>query len=261
MLKCIFDADMIVFEACSSVEKEINWGDDLWTLHADAGEAETQIDDRISMIVNKLLTKLGYEGEYKICLCFTDPASNFRKRILSSYKANREGKRKPVCYSAVVQWCKDNYNCFQIPSLEADDVVGIMATSNLGEEVHISGDKDFKSIPGVFYDHLHNELYHISQQDADRWFYTQCLIGDTADNYTGCPGIGIMTADKIFKKEGYSWNTVVRQFVKKGYGEDYALQQARVARILRVGDLDANGKPVLWTPPSVQNSECMRTQR
>lgn len=247
MLKFLIDGDMIVFEACSSIEKAIEWEPDLWTLHADANEAKAQVDERIAVIVNKLLTKLGYEGQYEIILCFSDH-ENFRKKILSTYKANREGKRKPVCYKAVVDWCLENYKTVIMPTLEADDVVGILATSNLGEEVHISGDKDYKSIPGVYFDHLHNELYHISPREADKWFYMQCLIGDISDNYTGCPGIGAKTAEKIFAKEGVSWNTVLRQFVRKGYGEEYALQQARVARILRKGDLDADGKPLLWTP-------------
>lgn len=246
-LKFLFDGDMIVFESCSSVEKDIEWEPDLWTLHADAAEAKAQVDDRIAVIVNKLLTKLGYEGRYEIILCFSDK-ENFRKKLLSTYKANREGKRKPVCYKAVLEWCRENYQTVTLPTLEADDVVGILATKNSGEEVHISGDKDYRSIPGVYFDHIHNELYHITPQEADKWFYTQCLIGDTADNYTGCPGIGVKTAEKIFAKEGVSWNTVVRQFVRKGYGEEYALQQARVARILRKGDIDADGKPILWTP-------------
>lgn len=43
-LKILFDADMTVFRATSSVETPIQWDGDLWTLHADAGEAKVKVD-------------------------------------------------------------------------------------------------------------------------------------------------------------------------------------------------------------------------
>lgn len=247
MLFIFIDADMLCFVSCSSVEREINWGDGLWTLHADAKEAETQIDDRVEGIVTTVLDKLNYEGEYRIIMCISDPKVNFRKKILSTYKANRIGKRKPVCYSEVLEWIKRNYVTKMIPTLEADDVIGIAATHFKGQEVHCSGDKDFRSIPGIFYNFIKGELYHISEREADKWFYTQTLIGDKADNYDGCPGIGEKTAEKIFKKEGVSWGTVKKTFLRKGLTEEDALQQARVARILRDTEWK-DGKPILWSP-------------
>lgn len=247
MLFIFIDADMLCFVSCCSVEREINWGDGLWTLHADAKEAETQIDDRVEGIVTTVLDKLNYEGEYRIIMCISDPKVNFRKKILSTYKANRIGKRKPVCYSEVLEWIKSNYTTKMIPTLEADDVIGIAATHFKGHEVHCSGDKDFMSIPGIFYNFIKGELYHISEREADKWFYTQTLIGDKADNYDGCPGIGEKTAEKIFKKEGVSWGTVKKTFLRKGLTEEDALQQARVARILRDTEWK-DGKPILWSP-------------
>lgn len=248
MFKILLDADMLCFVSCSSVEREINWGDGLWTLHADAHEAEVQIDERVEFIVTAILDKMNYEGQYEIIMCLSDDKVNFRKKVLSTYKANRIGKRKPVCYQEVRQWIIDNYESRIIPTLEADDVVGILATRNKGHEVHCSGDKDFRSIPGVFYNFLKGELYHISEREADKWFYTQTLIGDKADNYDGCPGIGEKTAAKIFEKEGVSWGTVKKQFIRRGLTEEDALQQARVARILRDTDFTKDGKIQLWSP-------------
>lgn len=247
MLYILFDADMLCFVSCSSVEREVNWGEGIWTLHADAKEAEAQVDDRVADAVTHILDRLNYEGEYKVIMCLSDPDVNFRKRILSTYKANRIGKRKPVCYAEVRQWIIDNYDAEMIPTLEADDVVGILATQHKGHEVHSSGDKDFRSIPGIFYNFMKCEMEEISEQEADRWFYTQTLIGDVADNYKGCPGIGEKTANQIFDKEGVSWGTVKKQFLKKGLTEEDALQQARVARILRDTEYQ-NGKVKLWCP-------------
>lgn len=75
----------------------------------------------------------------------------------------------------------------------------------------------------------------------------QTMIGDTADNYKGCPGIGIKTAEKLFNKYGATWDTVVKSFKNAGCTEEDALVQARVARILRDEDFK-DGKVKLWTP-------------
>ena len=92
---------MLVFESASSVETPVNWGGDLWTLHANASDAEAQFEDRVSLIVDKVLNHMDYEGEYGLIMCFSDQNQNFRKEILSTYKGNRAGKLKPVCYGAV----------------------------------------------------------------------------------------------------------------------------------------------------------------
>lgn len=245
-LTLLFDADMLCFEACSSVETEIDWGDELWTLHADAGEAKDKIDNMVETYTNKVLEKLNYRGKYDIIMCFTDDI-NFRKQLYPLYKANRAGKRKPVCYRGVKEWIAENYTTYQRPGLEADDCIGILATMK-GNSVIISGDKDFKSIPGKFFDYRKGELHEVSIEDADRWHLYQTLIGDTADNYPGCPGVGEKTAEKLLA-EDCAWPVVVAAFEKKGLTEGDALLQARVARILRKQDYDFKTKqPILWSP-------------
>ena len=43
------------------------------------------------------------------------------------------------------------------------------------------------------------------------------------------------------------WDAVVKAYKGRGYGENYALLQARMARILRDGEY-VNNQPVLWSP-------------
>lgn len=248
-LHIVLDGDMIVFQSCTVVEHEVQWEGDVWSLWADAADAKGEVDERVAGIVNDVLDKLNYDGEFDITLCFTCDHDNFRKQILPMYKKNREGKRKPVCYKAVKQWTRGKYMSVQRPHIEADDLCGILATRHPGHTVIVSADKDFKSIPGVFYNFIKRELYTISEGEADYFHLLQTLIGDTADNYTGCPGIGIKTAQKLFADKGVSWQTVVDAFKKKGLSEEYALQQARVAYILRDSDYDSKtGKIKIWTP-------------
>ena len=246
-LKILVDADMIVFKACSTIETPINWYDDLWTVHADAGEAKGIVDDMVLSMVDKVLRHYNYEGNYEIIMCFTDKDDNFRKHIYPLYKANRVGKRKPSGYYGVMKWCEENYKCVSKPSLEADDVIGILATK-YDDCIIISGDKDFKTIPAHFYDFCRDKFYEISKQEADYWHLYQTLIGDTTDNYKGCPKCGDVTARRLLD-EDCSWKTVVSAFEKQGLSENDALTQARVARILRAEDYNfKTHKPILWTP-------------
>lgn len=248
MLKLLFDADMLVFRCSSAVEQEINWEGDLWTLHADAAEAKAALDDMVQGIAEHVLQHYGYVGEYEIVMCFTDDTANFRKLILPTYKLNRVGKRKPVCYKGVKEWVKENFTTCQIPTLEADDCIGILATAKGSNAVIISGDKDFKTIPARFYDFLHDTFYEITEAEADYNHLKQTLVGDTADNYKGCPSIGEVSAKKLLDKDP-TWNCVLEAFKKKGLSETEALIQARVARILRADDYDFKaGCYIPWCP-------------
>lgn len=243
MLHILLDGDMIIFKAAVNAEVPINWWGDFWTLHADAAEAKAEVDDTIVSLVDKVLNHYGYEGKYKITLCFTDQKDNFRKYILPTYKANRDGKRKPMIYPELKDWCIENYDCVMRPKLEADDCIGILATK-YKDSIIISGDKDFKTIPCRFYDFSRDEYFETTEEQADYWFFFQTLIGDRADNYAGCPGVGEVTARRLLDKS-CTWETVVGAFERVGLSEEDALVQARVARILRNTDYK-DGKVILW---------------
>jgi hypothetical protein len=67
---------------------------------------------------------------------------------------------------------------------------------------------------------------------------TECVILPPAK--TGVP--------PYFDKS-HAWELIVEAYAKKDLTEADALQQARVARILRFDDYDFNKKkPILWTP-------------
>jgi DNA polymerase-1 len=92
----------------------------------------------------------------------------------------------------------------------------------------------------------------IPQRLADYNFMIQVLTGDKVDGYDGIDGVGIKTAEKLIKK--YTnvplldlWKIVKGIYKDKGYTEQEALQQARVAHILRHGEYNKKtGKVTLW---------------
>lgn len=274
----LLDADIFCFQVASSVEKEIDWGDDLWTLHSDLGEAKARLHE----VVDRLTEKLEAE---EVLLCFTDSV-NFRKSVFPDYKGNRKSVRKPLAYKELVQYAKDTFETFTRPGLEADDVMGILATwpaFRPGKKVVIvSEDKDLKTIAGawLFNPAKHDKPVFNEPEEADRYFLEQTLSGDATDGYPGCPGIGPDTAKEIlaapFVWEQYEhefksgprkgttelrwrkadiaatpWESIVSHYKKAGLNETVAIQQARCARILRSSDYDFKRKePILWTPPS-----------
>jgi DNA polymerase-1 len=258
MKTALIDADIVAYQAASASEKPIKWDDDLWTIHAFEPEAESKFDSMLDGMIQKV------EAE-KVILAFSD-SGNWRKDILSTYKANRKDVRKPILLKHLRQYAMEKYECYVRPNLEGDDCLGILATKDWAHPVDTvicSIDKDFKTIPGKHYNFGHDEFFEITPHQADYWHMMQTLMGDATDGYAGCPGIGPKTAEKILQAaldEGTPWANreqlneifwkhVVKAYEKAGFSEDEALVQARVARICRASDYDFANKTVkLWEP-------------
>lgn len=241
----LIDGDILLYWACSGVEEETHWGDDWWTLHADARQAKQMVDAQISQYKTNL-------GAKKVIVALSDTHDNWRYSVMPTYKGNRIGKRKPVCYREVREYVHHTYTCFQLDSLEADDVLGLLATGKKvkGRKIIVSEDKDLKTIPGLLYNPNRAEagVVEISKADADRWHLYQTLVGDRVDNYPGCPGIGEVRAERILADD-CSWAAVVAAYEHAGLNEAEALRQARVARILRHGEYDwKKGTVKVWEP-------------
>jgi DNA polymerase-1 len=245
MLHALIDADILLYQTSATVEKPIDWGNDVWTLHSDVAEAKQMFDVGLAEILDSVKAK-------RFTLCFSSP-NNFRIRILPDYKANRLTTRKPLAYHAVRQYAEQTYSTQTFPTLEADDVIGILGTAPNPKHryVMVSEDKDFKTIPGFHFNPRTATFTEISKDAADRSHLFQTLVGDTTDNYKGCPGVGPVKAESLLT-EGCSWDTVVAAFVKAGLTEEDALVQARVARILRHGEYNPKTAEVnLWTPQTL----------
>jgi 5'-3' exonuclease len=95
---------------------------------------------------------------------------------------------------------------------------------------------------------------YVSPEEADHWFWTQCLTGDPVDGYKGVPGIGAKGAEKILAKIAEDpWQTVVEPaMIKAGQTLRKPMPYVTLvlARILRPGEYNSTTKePILWTPP------------
>lgn len=234
----LIDGDILVYQALTSAEKEVEWEPDLWTLWSNHVDAKDNFVAALTSILIKADT-----DNYRIVL--SDSEGNWRKEIYPKYKSNRK-QRKPLGYKDFRKWVMDHYPHVIKPKLEADDCIGILATKPGADALIWSIDKDFKTIPGK---HLKDDgIVTIDEDEADYWFLMQTLTGDATDGYPGLPGVGPKKAEAILCDE-ISWFRVRDAYVKAGLTEDDAIMQARMARILRWNDWDStNQKVKLWTP-------------
>lgn len=247
----LIDADVLAYQSCAGAEKVICFDEDVCTPVCNLSDALAAFDYKLGFIQETLEST-------RYLLCFSDDTgNNFRRALFPAYKANRVGKPKPVSLKFLREHVLNSldYRTELVPTLEADDVLGLCSTT-VENTVIVSIDKDLKTIPGMFFDLGHPEagVTDISRENADYWFMVQALIGDATDGYPGCPKVGPVTAAKLLgaapeKTVAAMWPIVVQAYAKAGFGEDYALLMARMARILRAEDYDFERKKVkLWVP-------------
>tara|TARA_B100001996_G_scaffold201803_1_gene154505 strand:+ start:12587 stop:13333 length:747 start_codon:yes stop_codon:yes gene_type:complete len=245
MRTLLIDGDILIYKIATQNEIPTHWGDGLWTLHSDEKLCKAELDTQLEQLKENL------EAE-KFIIALTDK-NNFRKDILPSYKDNRKSKRKPMMLPVLRQYCIDNYSAVIMEGLEADDVLGILATTpnNNDERIVVSIDKDLLQIPSKI-SRDGKTFDEISEDEANYWHMMQTLCGDATDGYSGCPKVGVKTAQKILGDNINVplldlWQRVLAAYAKVGYSTDEALQQARVAKILRYNDYDyESGGIKLW---------------
>ena len=239
-MKLLIDCDFVVYKCCAAAETEIDFGDDVIIVTSTFKDAYSCVKRELNRIANKF-------GSFDEMILFFSDSKNFRKDIQKDYKGHRN-RKKPCGYRRVINKLSEEYSVIKMPTLEADDSMGIYATKNTGNII-VSPDKDMKQIPGMLWNF--DESFTITKEEGARWHLIQSLAGDNTDGYAGVPGIGVKRAVALFEEKGYSWKTVIDAFEEKDLSEEIALTNARQARILTTEDYDHEKRePILWNPSS-----------
>ena len=237
-MKLLIDADFTVYKCCAAAESEIDFGDDVIVVTSTFKDAYSCVKRELNKISNKF-------GDFDEMILFFSDSKNFRKDIQKDYKGHRN-RKKPCGYRRVINKLSEEYSVIKMPTLEADDAMGIYATQYPGNII-VSPDKDMKQIPGKLYNF--DESFTVIKSEGAKWHLVQSMAGDNTDGYAGVPGIGVKRAVALFEEKGYSWKTVVEAFKEKGLSEEVALTNARLARILTKEDYDfEKSEPILWNP-------------
>ena len=164
--------------------------------HAQAGEnTQEEAKRKIDSTVRWTLSRLGTD-EYKVYLT---GRTNFRKGLDPTYKAQRTAPRP-----SLLPWCREylrwDYGAVVSEDEEADDMIAIeVARRNYQDVVVASVDKDFLQLGVPLYNWRKDELVETTKEEGLQFFYKQCLMGDSADNIKGVPGIGVKGAERLLE--------------------------------------------------------------
>jgi DNA polymerase-1 len=157
-----------------------------------------------------------------IAVVFDTPTPTFRHEMYKDYKANRD--ETPEDIKKAVPYIKRLVEAYKIPIIdypgfEADDVIGTLArkASEKGFVTYMmTPDKDFAQLVSgnIFMfkpSRSGNESVKWGVDEVKREFSVQrpeqvidilALMGDTADNIPGAPGVGPKTAMKLISEYG-----------------------------------------------------------
>lgn len=276
----LMDGDTLAFMVASAVQNTQEDHQGFVMPYANIREGEAVIDNMILGLMRDL-------GGHFCNIYLSDPEGSWRKELFPAYKSNRKATIRPLLLGRLKDYLRAKYGAEHWPGLEADDILGIMATAEVpygGRRIVVGKDKDFNTFPCEVHtigdrDGIKPVVRKITPEYA-QWFHlVQALAGDRVDGYEGCPGIGMTRAQRILDDpqllvpergvvtrgprkgqetakwvsapaHGDLWGVVVSNYEKAGRTADDALLTARLARILQAEDYDmSTGKITLWTPP------------
>lgn len=206
--------------------------------------------------INTLEEILSKERPSHIAVAFDPKGGTFRHELYKEYKAQREETPEVIRQSVpIIKELLDAYNIkvFEIPGFEADDVIGTLShqADAIGGIITymMTPDKDYCQLVSgssfIYKPRFGDKGYDIlgipqvlekyGLQSTSQVIDLLGLMGDSADNIPGCPGIGEKTAVKLINEfggiDGLLENTgklkgALKEKVEKG------LEQIKFSRLL-----------------------------
>ncbi len=186
--------------------------------------------------VNTLEEILTKENPEYIGVAFDPHGPTFRHEAFPDYKAQREETPEGIRFAVPI--IKDVLKAYRIPVLEvqgfeADDVIGTLAkqSESIGEldTYMMTPDKDYGQLVAknvkmykprfdggfdILGEKEVKEKYGLS--DVKQVIDLLGLMGDSSDNYPGCPGVGEKTAVKLINEFGSIENLLAHTEQLKG---------------------------------------------
>ena len=182
--------------------------------------------------LHEVLTK---EQPTHLGVAFDPHGPTFRSEAYPAYKAQREATPEDIKQSVPI--IKDLLRAWNIPILqvdgfEADDVIGTLATKAGEQGVQtymLTPDKDYGQLVSdnvYIYRPRHGGGYEVMGPEEVKAKYgipstesvidLLALMGDSADNFPGCPGVGEKTAVKLINEFGTVESLISRTSEIKG---------------------------------------------
>lgn len=227
----------------------------------EAMTADGESTAALVVFTNTLTRHIREEQPDKVVVCWDGGGSEYRTRLLPTYKANRKEKAEGSRMSrerALVKEFLSLANIFHVerPGVEADDLIAKYWHDADEDVVIVSEDKDFLQLAG------HNpqtKWCEILRSTGERWDVADvfqktgarpqhlpsvmALTGDTSDNIIGVPGIGPVRAVQLLEEAGWDLQAIEDPRVRE------MLPQVLTNRVLVNLRLPIPGLELLPPPP------------
>jgi len=254
----LFDGDILAYRAGFGAEKKVyfdkrsppDMGGAIYTSKKDAKEhvEPEQLDSyrelepvanalqncksMIENTINMATTSRAATREQVRYTTFLTGNKNFRVHVDPEYKANRKDVKKPEHLPAIRKYLQTHHFAQVSEGCEADDFFGqacLDAKKENMEPIVVSIDKDLNQIAGIHYNFVRDELYVVTERQADKVFWRQMLEGDRADNITGINQVGPKKAagmiphsnKETLKMDNDTAKEVVIGQYKKEFGDEW----------------------------------------
>jgi hypothetical protein len=223
----IVDGDVLIYRSChKSIKEEL-----------DVRKTFDKIYDEVKM--NTAC------DEYSLHI---SGGGNFRKDLKQNF-CKYKGKRreKPDNYLECREYIIKKYKPIMKKNYEADDTASVEAYNYIKTGqlyMLITLDKDWKTIGGLFYNLLYNNLSAISKVEGIEFFHQQLLTGDAVDNIPGIEGVGPIKANKILKGKNLKdqFEAIIKTY-KTHYPNDFRSRLDVMGIMLYlIKDFKANSK-------------------
>ncbi len=201
--------------------------------------------DKIDELLEDTLQEFFWDVESAEYELFLTGKGNFRNEIAVTkpYKGNRKDVEKPEHLEPIRKHMIKEWGAVVSKGQEADDLLGIRATEENYNVIIVSIDKDMLQIPCTHFNPNQKKYYRMTREEGLRFFYTQILTGDTADNIQGLYRVGPVKAKKILEDcetEQEMYEAVLAAYEGQ---EDRVIENARLLWLRRF-----DGQ--IWVPPS-----------
>lgn len=228
--KVLIDGDIVAYRAAFATQ-------DLFPK-----DAEEKVDELMSFIIEQTVDfPFPSPDDYQT---FLTGRTNFRFDVAKSYpyKGNRSATSKPIHLGTARDHMVDKYSAIVSEDEEADDLISKGAAALDYDCVVASIDKDMLQLPCWHFNFGRNEWTKVEPIGGLKFFYTQMLTGDAADNIKGLHGIGPKKADKLLG--GCDTEDTMWEAIYKAYDGnlDRIVENARLLWLRRY-------EGEMWEPP------------
>lgn len=192
----------------------------------EAMTADGESTATLVVFTNTLTRHVREERPDKVVVCWDGGGSDYRTRLLPSYKANRREKAEASRASRERRLIKEFLSLAGVfhverPGVEADDLIAKYWHDAEENVVIVSEDKDFLQLAGATPKRYGCEIL---RSTGERWNEARvyeklgawprdipsvmALTGDASDNVIGVPGIGPVRAVQLLEEAGWDLQAI-----------------------------------------------------